>query len=85
MLLMGLWMIVDHLWVVKNMIAGTIKMGMLIVVGTHIFTSWELSAYYWRHGKIQNDEWIFNTIENEWKWLECSGCVLFLKATLNRS
>ena len=47
---------IDYLWVVKNMIAETIKMGMFIVVitGSRIFASWGLSALLletWKNSK----------------------------------
>ena len=47
-------MMVDHLWVVKNMIARIMNMGMIIVaiIGSHIFASWGLSAYYWKQREI---------------------------------
>ena len=25
--------------------------------------------------KILNDVWVLNTTKNEWRWLECTGCV----------
>ena len=47
-------MMVDHLWVVKNMIARIMNMGMIIVaiIGSRIFASWGLRAYYWKQWEI---------------------------------